>query len=99
MRPLIHLWTAALCVCALVGFIGAIAGYNVAQSRDLSARDVRAAGLSSLASRTTPAMDNAFQLRTVEPALVSRRNCLVKERRQDTASWNAFSFEAGCNCE
>jgi len=100
MKPLVYLWTGALCICSLAGFVGAIAGYNVARNRDASAKavpidmsDPISVGLQAL-----PPVDRVFRLRMVELSLVSRRNCLVERQWQNTAPWRASGFEAGgCN--
>jgi hypothetical protein len=102
MRPRVYLWTGALCICSLVSFFSAIAGYHVARSRDASAKaiPVDISDLISVGPQALPPMDRAFRLRTVEPTLVSRRNCLVERQWQDTATWRASGFEAGrCNSE
>jgi hypothetical protein len=96
-RPVLYLWTGALCICSLVSFVSAIAGYNVARSRDVSAKAVQVDmnDLTSFGPQALPVIDKVFQLRTVEPGLVSRRNCLVERQRQNAAPWRASSFEAG----
>jgi hypothetical protein len=93
----LYLWTGALCICLLVSFVSAIAGYNVARSRDVSAKAVQVDmnDLTSFGPQALPVIDKVFQLRTVEPGLVSRRNCLVERQWQNTAPWRASSFEAG----
>jgi hypothetical protein len=101
-RSLVYLWTGALCICSLASFVGAIAGYNVARSRDASAKAVQIdmSELISTGPQALPPIDGAFRLRVVEPSLVSRRNCLVERQWQNTASWRARGFEAGgCNHE
>jgi hypothetical protein len=98
----LYLWTGALCICSLVSFVSAIAGYNVARSREASAKavPVDTSDLISVGPQALPPMDRAFRLRRVEPTLVSRRNCLVERQWQDTATWRASGFEAGrCNSE
>jgi hypothetical protein len=102
MKPLVYLWTGALCICSLAGFVGAIAGYNVARSRDASAKAVQIdmSDLISIGPQALSPIDGAFRLRTVEPSLVSRRNCLVERQWQNTAFWRARGFETGsCNRE
>ena len=96
-RPVLYLWTGALCISSLVSFVSAIAGYNVARSRDVSAKAVQVDmnDLTSFGPQALPVIDKVFQLRTVEPGLVSRRNCLVERQWQNTAPWRASSFEAG----
>jgi hypothetical protein len=88
-KPLVYLWTGALCICLLAGFVGAIAGYNVARSRDASANAVPIdmSDLISIGPQALPPSDGAFRLRVVEPSLVSRRNCLVERQWQNPASW------------
>ena len=101
-KPLVYLWTGALCICLLAGFVGAIAGYNVARSRDASANAVPIdmSDLISIGPHALSRSDGAFRLRVVEPSLVSRRNCLVERQWQNPASWRARGFEAGgCNRE
>jgi hypothetical protein len=100
-RPLVYLWTGALCICSLVSFVSAIAGYNVARSRDASAKVVQIdrSDLISVGPQALPSVDRAFGLRVVEPSLVSRRHCLVERQSQNSASRRAWDFESGGNGE
>ena len=88
--------TGTLYICSLVNFAGIIADYNVAHSRESSGKGVQIdmSYLTSLGPQALPAIDRAFQLRAVEPSLVSRRNCLVERQRQDMASWRAWGFRS-----
>jgi hypothetical protein len=45
-----------------------------------------------LGPQALPAIDRAIQLRGADPALVSRRNSLVEQQRNDMASWRAWGF-------
>jgi hypothetical protein len=98
-RPLVYLWTGALCICSLVSFVSAIAGYNVARSRDASAKAVQIdrSDLISVGQQALPPVERAFRLSVVEPSLVYRRHCLVERQWQNTAAWRAWGFEAGGN--
>jgi hypothetical protein len=98
-RPQVYLWTGALCICSLVSFVSAIAGYNVARSRDASAKAVQIdrSDLISVGQQALLPVERAFRLRVVEPSLVYRRHCLVERQWQNTASWRAWGFEAGGN--
>jgi hypothetical protein len=98
-RPQVYLWAGALCICSLVSFVSAIAGYNVARSRDASAMAVQIdrSDLISVGQQALTPVERAFRLRVVEPSLVSRRHCLVERQWQNTASWRAWGFEAGGN--
>jgi hypothetical protein len=101
MRPRVYLWTGALCICSLVSFVSAIAGYNVVRSRDALAKAVQIdrSDLISVGPQALPSVDRAFGLRVVEPSLVSRRHCLVERQSQNSASRRAWDFEAGGNGE
>jgi hypothetical protein len=81
-RPQVYLWTGALCICSLVSFVSAIAGYNVARSRDAPAKAVQIdrSDLISVGQQALPPVERAFRLRVVEPSLVSRRHCPVERR-------------------
>ena len=86
--------SATLYICALVNFAAIIADYNMAHSREASGKGVSIDThyLSLLGPQALPALDKAFQLRSVDPSLVSHRNCLVERLSKDMASWRAWSF-------
>ena len=86
--------SATLYICSLVNFAAIIADYNVAHSREASGKGVSIDThyLSLLGPQALPALDKAFQLRSVDPSLVSHRNCLVERLSKDMASWRAWSF-------
>jgi hypothetical protein len=85
-----------LYICSLVNFAAIIADYNVAHSREASGKGVSIDThyLSLLGPQALPALDKAFQLRSVDTSLVSHRNCLVERLQRDMASWRAWSFRS-----
>jgi len=88
--------TATLYICSLVNFPAMIADYNVDHSREVSSKGVRVDidYLVQLGPQALPAIDKAIQLRGADPTLVSRRNCLVEQQRNDMASWRAWGFRS-----
>jgi hypothetical protein len=88
--------TATLYLCSLVNFAAVIAGYNVGHSREVSGKGVQLDMnyLVHLGPQALPAIDRAIQVRGADPTLVSRRNCLVEQQRNDLASWRAWSFRS-----
>jgi hypothetical protein len=82
---------ATLYVCALVNFTAIIADYNVSHSREVSGQGINLdmGYLHSLGPHALPALD---RLGREDPALVSRRNCLVERFRRESSSWRAWSF-------
>lgn len=85
-----------LYICSLVNFPAAIADYNVGHGREITGKGVQVDMnyLVHLGPQALPAIDRAFQLRGADPTLVSRRNCLVEQQRNDMASWRAWSFRS-----
>ena len=71
-----------------------IADYNVGHSREVSGNGIQVDMnyLVQLGPQALPAIDRAIQLRGADPTLVSRRNCLVEQQRNDMASWRAWGF-------
>ena len=88
--------TATLYICSLVNFPAMIADYNVDHSREVSGKGVQVDidYLVQLGPQALPAIDKAIQLRGADPTLVSRRNCLVEQQRNDMASWRAWGFRS-----
>lgn len=88
--------TATLYVCSLVNFAAIIANYNVDHSREVSGKGLTADinYLFQLGPQALPAIDRAIALRGSDPNLVSRRNCLVEQHRNDLASWRAWGFRS-----
>jgi MFS family permease len=88
--------TAALYICSLVNFPAVIADYNVDHSREVSGKGIQIDMnyLVHLGTQALPAIDRAIQLRGADPTLVSRRNCLVEQQRNDMASWRAWGFRS-----
>lgn len=86
---------ATLYACSLVNFPAMIADYNVGHSREVTGKGVQLDMnyLISLGPQALPAFDRAVQLRG-DPTLVSRRNCLVEQLRNDMASWRAWGFRS-----
>ena len=86
--------TATLYICSLVNFSAIIADYNVDHSREVSGKGIQIDMnyLIHLGPQALPAIDRAIQLRGADPTLVSRRNCLVEQQRNDMASWRAWGF-------
>ena len=88
--------TATLYVCSLVNFAAVIADYNVNHSREVAGKGVQIDMnyLLHLGPQALPAIDRAIQLRGADPTLVSRRDCLVEQQRNDMASWRAWGFRS-----
>ena len=88
--------TVTLYICSLVNFAAVIADYNVSHSREVSGKGVQVDinYLVHLGPQALPAIDRAIQLRGADPTLVSRRNCLVEQQRNDMASWRAWGFRS-----
>jgi hypothetical protein len=88
--------TATLYICSLVNFAALIADYNVTHSREVSGKGIQVDMnyLSHLGPQALPAIDRILRLRGADPNLVSRRNCLVEQQRQDVASWRAWGFRS-----
>lgn len=84
----------ALYVCSLINFAAVIADYNVVHSREASGSGVSLDMdyLIQLGPNALPAIDRAIRLRYANPVLVSRRNSLVEQQRQQMASWRGWSF-------
>ncbi|MHC2333068.1 hypothetical protein ACVIW0_002357 [Bradyrhizobium sp. USDA 4454] len=97
---LIHANLAAsaivLYTCSLINFAAIIADYNVAHSREVSGSGVNLDMdyLIRLGPQALPAIDRALQLRSFDPSLVYRRNCLVKEQREQMTSWRSWGFRS-----
>ncbi|WP_454651714.1 DUF4153 domain-containing protein [Bradyrhizobium liaoningense] len=81
--------------CSLVNFGAFIANYNVAHSREASGNGVQIDinYLLTLGPQALPAIDKAIMLRPGNPetCLVSRRDRLVEQQRQDMA-WRSWGF-------
>ncbi|WP_165405331.1 DUF4153 domain-containing protein [Bradyrhizobium genosp. SA-3] len=81
--------------CSLVNFDAFIADYNVAHSREASGQGVQIDinYLLTLGPQALPAIDKAILLRsgTPESCLVSRRDRLVEQQRQDLA-WRSWGL-------
>ena len=88
--------TATLYVCSLINFAALIADYNVSHSREASGKGVAIDMnyLFHLGPQALPAIDKAIALRGSDPALVSRRGCLVEQQRREMASWRTWSFRS-----
>jgi hypothetical protein len=88
--------TATLYVCSLVNFAALIADYNVSHSREASGKGVGIDMnyLFRLGPQALPAIEKAIALRGSDPALVSRRGCLVEQQRREMASWRTWSFRS-----
>jgi hypothetical protein len=86
--------TATLYVCSLVNFAAVIAEYNVNHSREAAGKGVwiDMNYLFSLGPQALPAIDRAIALRGFDPALVSRRGCLVEQQVKATASWRSWGL-------
>jgi len=86
--------TATLYICSLVNFSAVIADYNVDHSREVAGNGIQVDMnyLIHLGPQALPAIDRAIQLRGADPTLVSRRNCLVEQQRNNLASWRAWGF-------
>ena len=87
---------ATLYICSLMNITALIADYNVNHSREASGKGVAIDMnyLFHLGPQALPAIDKAITLRGFDPALVSRRGCLVEQQRKDMASWRAWSFRS-----
>jgi hypothetical protein len=83
--------------CSLVNFDAFIADYNVAHSREASGNGLQIGMnyLLTLGPQALPAIDKAIMLRpgTPESCLVSRRDRLVEQQRQDLA-WRSWGFRS-----
>ncbi|SCB54634.1 protein of unknown function [Bradyrhizobium shewense] len=83
--------------CSLVNFDAFIADYNVAHSREASGNGVQIDidYLLTLGPQALPAIDRAIALRpgAGEGCLVSRRDRLVEQQRQDLA-WRSWGFRS-----
>ena len=88
--------TATLYVCSLVNFAAVIADYNVSHSREATGNglSIDMDYLFSLGPQALPAIDQAIALRGIDPALVSRRGCLVEQQVKDTAFWRSWGFRS-----
>ncbi|MBR0869525.1 DUF4173 domain-containing protein [Bradyrhizobium tropiciagri] len=88
--------TMVLYVCSLINFAAIIADYNVSHSREAAGSGVNLDinYLFRLGPQALPAIDRAIRLRYVNPVLVSRRDCLVEQQRQQMASWRGWGFRA-----
>jgi hypothetical protein len=88
--------TIVLYVCSLINFAAIIADYNVSHSREASGSGVNLDMdyLLRLGPQALPAIDRAIRLRYVNPVLVSRRDCLVEQQRQQMASWRSWGFRS-----
>ena len=88
--------TATLYICSLVNFAAIIADYNVDHSREVSGKGVTVDinYLFQLGPQALPAIDRAITLRGFDPNLVSHRNCLVEQHRNELASWRAWGFRS-----
>ncbi|MGY3587746.1 hypothetical protein ACVIGB_003203 [Bradyrhizobium sp. USDA 4341] len=86
--------TIVLYVGSLINFAAVIADYNVSHSHEASGSGVSLDMdyLMQLGPNALPAIDQAIQLRYTNPVLVSRRNSLVEQQRQQMASWRSWSF-------
>lgn len=88
--------TVTLYVCSLVNFAAIIADYNVSHSREAAGKGVAIDMnyLLNLGPQALPAIDRAISLRGYDPALVSRRSCLVKQQQGDMNSWRNWGFRS-----
>jgi hypothetical protein len=86
--------TATLYICSLVNFAAVIAEYNVNHSHEAAGKGVwiDMNYLFSLGPQALPAIDRAIALRGFDPALVSRRGCLVEQQVKATASWRSWGL-------
>ncbi|TQF26759.1 hypothetical protein UNPF46_32790 [Bradyrhizobium sp. UNPF46] len=89
--------TIVLYGCSLVNFDAFIADYNVTHSREASGNGVKidVNYLLTLGPQALPAIDRAMALRpgVSESCLVSRRDRLVEQQRQDLA-WRSWGFRS-----
>ncbi|MBR0988488.1 DUF4153 domain-containing protein [Bradyrhizobium liaoningense] len=83
--------------CSLVNFDAFIADYNVTHSREASGNGVQIDinYLLTLGPQALPAIDRAIMLRPGNPesCLVSRRDRLIEQQRQDLA-WRSWGFRS-----
>lgn len=88
--------TAVLYVCSLVSFAAIIADYNVSHSREATGKGVAIdlTYLFNLGPQALPAIDRAIALRGYDPALVSRRGCLVEQQQREMNSWRNWGFRS-----
>lgn len=88
--------TATLYVGSLMNFAAIIADYNVSHSREASGKGVAIDinYLFHLGPQALPAIDKAIALRGFDPALVSRRGCLVEQQRREMNSWRTWGFRS-----
>ncbi|CCD93475.1 conserved membrane hypothetical protein [Bradyrhizobium sp. ORS 375] len=86
--------STALYVCTFVNLDAAIAGYNVAHSRQAgqSGPSIDCDYLVSLGPEALPALDRAIRLMPVERLLASDRDRLVREQQSRMADWRSWSF-------
>ena len=88
---------AVLYGCSLMNFDAFIAAYNVAHSREASGNGLQIDinYLLTLGPQALPAIDRAIALRpgAGESCLVSRRDRLVEQQRQDLA-WRSWGFRS-----
>lgn len=89
--------TIVLYGCSLVNFDAFIADYNVTHSREASGKGVQIDinYLLTLGPQALPAIDRAIALRpgASEGCLVSQRDRLVEQQRQDLA-WRSWGFRS-----
>jgi hypothetical protein len=87
---------ATLYACSLVNFAAVIADYNVSHSREATGKGVSIDMdyLFSMGPQALPAIDRAIAFRGIDPALVSRRGCLVEQQVRDTAFWRSWGFRS-----
>ncbi|OKO84748.1 DUF4173 domain-containing protein [Bradyrhizobium sp. AS23.2] len=89
--------TTVLYFASLVNFDALIADYNVAHSREASGKgaQIDINYLLTLGPQALPAIDKAIALRpgATETCLVSRRDRLVEQLRQDLA-WRSWGFRS-----
>ena len=88
--------TATLYTCSLTNLESMIAEYNVSHGWEASGKGaaIDINYLFHLGPQALPAIDKAIALRGFDPALVSRRGCLVEQQRKDMASWRAWGFRS-----
>ena len=88
--------TATLYICSLMNFAAIIADYNVSHSREAAGKGVAIDMnyLFHLGPQALPAINRAIALRGFDPALVSRRGCLVEQLRRDVNSWRSRGFRS-----
>jgi hypothetical protein len=88
--------TIVLYISSVVNFDAIIADYNLTHSREMSGKGVQIDTnyLLTLGPQALPALDKVVQLRPNETCLVSRRDRLVEQQRQDMASWRSWGFRS-----